>query len=94
MNTIASAFERPQSFDKSFKFLLQALGAVRCEVNPRGIRSHWRTQREADRARAEFINMGLRPVEAFPDNGLYAVFAAYPTLSSVPPQPRRTQASS
>ncbi len=58
--------------------LLRRLGAVRVNVTPAGISSHWLSDREACIALEKFKEQGLTQVEKFHDNGLFAVFANFP----------------
>ncbi len=58
--------------------LLRRLGAVRVRVSPKGVASHWRTEFESRVAADKFRSIGLRDVESFPDNGLFAAFAKFP----------------
>lgn len=66
-------------FGKAIAGVLKQLGAVKVRVGPKGIASHWRTEVEARVALEKFRELGLDHSEHFPDNGLYAAFAKFPT---------------
>lgn len=65
--------------------LFKQLGAVRAEVTPGGVATHWLTEKAADTAAWKLIEMGLLHVEKKRDGGCFGVFGKFPLPGRIKP---------